>query len=730
MERWACPDPGRLGGDLSLELVDPEARLSGAVRLGGQPALTVEARAPLSLAELLRRPAATLRALRGGPLDATIEVTGLELAALAGRGRLPESLAGRLTGRAKIGGTLAAPRGEASMAVADGGWAGYRELAGRIELAATDDRTTLVVRATIEGAEALRLDGTLGAPFERLLDRAALGAAPLALQATVPPLALALAQAAGPARPLSGTVSASLSVKGSLASPAGRLELEGQDLVVEGRPLGAVEATVHAEASATTAALALRPTAGGALRVDATLAAAPGLDTSAASLARTSATLRVTSEALDLGFLPALLPGLVRDAAGALAVDLAAEGPLAGLRTRGTVTLTGGRLAVVEWGAWSELALDAALGEGRLEVSRLEARHGKGRLSGHLSVRELGTPLARLEGRVTLQRLAVSRAGMELATLDADVTLTGTWSDELLEVTATLPGGTVRLPKKSPRTLQSLELRRDILVGRPRPARAPWFAWLGPGGLGAAPGRPFEVRGHLVVPGKLFVKGDDPTVDVELRGDSTWRLVGGELLADGRVDLVRGTLEPISGRLFHLERGRVTFGGGGWKEGYLDVVARYDNPAAVVTVTVGGTVAKPTIALVSVPSLDEQSIAMLVATGRSEIKVNTSGVGTLTAQEVGTAAASAAVAMAFKGLLADKLPVDQVSLDAATLRAGKYLTDRLFVGYLRRFDAKPEKGENTNEVKAEYQLSKRWTFELRYGDAQAGDGSLIWSKEY
>jgi translocation and assembly module TamB len=33
-------------------------------------------------------------------------------------------------------------------------------------------------------------------------------------------------------------------------------------------------------------------------------------------------------------------------------------------------------------------------------------------------------------------------------------------------------------------------------------------------------------------------------------------------------------------------------------------------------------------------------------------------------------------------------------------------------------------------VKAEYQISPRWNFELRYGDAQTGDASLIWSKDY
>jgi translocation and assembly module TamB len=216
----------------------------------------------------------------------------------------------------------------------------------------------------------------------------------------------------------------------------------------------------------------------------------------------------------------------------------------------------------------------------------------------------------------------------------------------------------------------------------------------------------------------------------ELKGDSTWRLVGRELGAEGSVEVVRGTVEPLAGRVFHVERGRVTFPGGGVNAAQLDVVARYDNPVAVVTVVVAGPVSEPTIQFSSRPAMDDASIAMLIATGRTELNVNTSEVGPLTAEEAGDAVVSAAVNAAFTGLVADKLPVDQISVDTSRVRAGKYVTDKLFVGYAYRFDAKLEEGENANEVKAEYQLAPRWNFELRYGDAQAGDASLIWSKDY
>jgi translocation and assembly module TamB len=161
------------------------------------------------------------------------------------------------------------------------------------------------------------------------------------------------------------------------------------------------------------------------------------------------------------------------------------------------------------------------------------------------------------------------------------------------------------------------------------------------------------------------------------------------------------------------------------------VRARYDNPAAVVTVTVAGPATAPEIRLSSQPAMDETQIALLIATGRTELKAGGSGSSSaLTGEEAGRAALGALATQAFKDLVADKLPLDTVALESGGLRAGKYLTDKIYVGYVRRFDADPNKGENADEVRVEYQITPRWTFESRYGTAQSGAASLIWSKDY
>ncbi|HET9554945.1 MAG TPA: translocation/assembly module TamB domain-containing protein, partial [Anaeromyxobacteraceae bacterium] len=712
--------------DATAALDDPgaAATLSVEARHAGAKLAALKASAPLDVGALLADPAAALAALRTAHLHASLDAPGADLAPFAGLAMVPEGMAGTLTVAAEIAGTIAAPRGLVALGLRDGAFAGYRALAGSAELSLGPDRTGLELRTSVGGDEALRLSGSLGAAPERLLDRAGLRGAPLALEASLPPLSLT--RATGAPLALTGTVALRLTAGGTLAAPTAALDADGAAVLVEGRPLGDFQARARYAAGHATAEVAFRAAAGGALSAAGALDAPLGLDADPAAVAHAPARLRVTSEQLDLGVLPALLPGLVRTASGSLTVELAASGPLDALVPTGSVKLERGRLAVSEYGEWTELALDATLDREAIRVPAFGARRASGRLTGSFALRGLGQPAAALEGAVTMEGFALSRAGMELARVDGRAELTGTLTDKLLDATLTVPGGTVRLPKKTPRTLQSLERRADIQVGRPK-ARRPR-----PEGAAGGPAEaPFEARLRLVVPGKLLVKSDHPKVDLEVKGDSTWRLAGGELTADGLMETVRGTVEPIGGRTFVVDRGRVQFTGGAWRAALLDVAAHWDNPIATVLVVIDGPIDDPKLQLDSRPKLDDASITMLIATGRTELKPGTSDVGSLTAKDAGMAAAGAAATLVFKELLSDKLPVDSIALDSTSARAGTYLPGgRIYISYVRRYEARPDKGENPDEVRVEYQISPRWTFESRYGNAQSGGASLIWSRDY
>jgi translocation and assembly module TamB len=720
----------------TLEVAGERARASAAAALDGRRVATAEAEARLDLGRLLRRPREALAATRTGAASLEGRVTDLELRRLAGWLGLPADLAGRLGGEARLGGRADAPRGTVQLALADGAGWGARAVGLRAELALADARTGGAVALALGGRDAGRLDARIDLAAERIPDRAALAAAPLQLDLSLPPGDLA--RWGGDLVALGGTVEGRASVRGTPGAPRAELRLEARGATIEGRPLGELVAEGRYVARRAQGTLDLRPPAGGALRVEGSLAHAFGLGAAEGPLRDAPAELHAVAAALDLGFLPAILPGIVRASAGSATLDLSASGPVGALRPRGSLRVANGRLAVAELGEWTGTQVDAELGEDALELRRFDVRKGTGRLSLTGSVRGLARPgPAEVEAKLESADFGVERSGIEFVRLDLKAEARGTLDRRELVLGIVLPGAEVRLPRRIPRTLQGTAARQDIAVGRPAPPR-PRRERRSPApsadaGAAAAPTPaegPFRTVLHIVAPRRLHVRADQPRIDVELKGDVLLAFAGGRQEATGTIEAIRGQVEPIGGRVFVLERGKATFAGGPLAHGALDLLARWEAAKAAVRATVGGTLGRPQLHLSSEPPLEEAQIALLVATGRTEAKAGTGGVGALAAGDAGLAAAGALAMGVFKDLLSDKLPIDSVSLDSTALTAGKYLTDRIYVGYVRRFDAKPEVGENPDEVRVEYQLAPGWHVETRYGSGQAGGASIVWTRSW
>jgi translocation and assembly module TamB len=723
-----------LDGDGTLDAEEDRVRLRASGALAGAPAFGAEAELDLKLARFLTAPREAADSVRHAPGTLALRLPGLSLSPLAGHLDLPADLDGRLEGEAKLGGGLAAPRGTARLSVAGGAGWGARALDGQFALALAPERSGATLDLRASGRPPARVDARIDLPFERLLDRAARAAAPFQLDASL--ARSELSAWGGELIALGGTVEGRASVKGTLGAPTGELALSATAAVVEGRPLGALTLDAKYAGGRTTASVDLKPPAGGTLHADLALERDLGILAAPGPLLEAKTEARLVAERLDLGFLPALAPGIIRAAAGAASVELRAAGPIRELRPVGTIRLANGRLAVAELGEWTGATVEADLSEDAVELRRFEVKKGRGRLE--LKGRLLGLSgraPAELEGTLLAVDFGVERAGMELVRLDLEAEGRGKVTRKELTLGLVAPQGVVTLPKRIPRTLQEVSKREDITVGRPKPARARRL----PKGAAAetatvsaaAPAEePFKTVVHFVAPRRLRVKADQPRIDVELKADAIFAFAGGRSEANGTVESVRGQVEPIGGRVFVVERGKVAFTGGSVNAGVLDIASRYDNPTAVVRATVTGTLANPRLQLSSEPPLEEAQIALLVATGRTELRAGAGGVNTLAAGDAGLAAAGAVAMGVFKDLLSDKLPVDSVSLDSTAVSAGKYLTDRIYVGYIRRFDARSENGENPDEVKIEYQLAPGWQVETRYGTAQSGGASIVWTRNY
>ncbi len=523
-------------------------------------------------------------------------------------------------------------------------------------------------------------------------------------------------------------VDAKLHAQGTLSHPTVQLDASGRSIRVKGRPVGQVRLAVRAAGDRATADVSLNPPAGGKLTGSLAMTVPVSIDVRASDLRAAPTQVKVRAEAVDLGFVPALAPNVVRSAAGKLDADVSATGPLFDLAPRGTVRLTGGRLGLLEYGDWTGLALDVSVTEDAVEIANLEMHRGEGSLQAHAALRGLTTPSGRLDGRIEARKLTIARAGMDLATVTVEVKLGGTYQDRRLDVRLDVPEALIRLADKLPRQLQSLEQRSDIVVGpRPPPKNAV--------PAGTEGGKPFTAVVHVIAPGRFLIQRVTPRINVELKADVTYEHQEKGDFMSGSVEVVRGFVEPIADRRFEVKRARVTFTGGPPRAAILDAEASWAATSTPVTVTVNvsGPVTKPQIKLTSQPPLDESQIAMLVATGQTDLKAGGGGAAGAAQNDVARSAAQQVGFAVFNTFIRDQLPFasGDVSLDASAAKLSGYIPGtKIYVGFTRRFDANRQLGENDTEVRMEYSITPHWTLEGRWGNQNTGGASLIWSKDY
>ncbi len=717
--------------DLSPVGVEATAEVTGVaeataeVALSGRAAARLTVRAPLTAVALLDDPAGALRRLRDARLSVDAALPGLELADLSGRLGVPEGLRGRVTGEAHLAGRAAAPRGTVELALAGGAYGDYSGISGTASAVARDDRVELGAEVKLGDQGPARLTAALAAPVERLASREGLRAAGLTAELQVPPLDLARVAPPGVVA-LGGKIEARLRAGGTVARPELQLQAVGKAVSLRSRLLGELRLSARSTGERTTAELTLEPPTGGTLTASAAVEVAVTPWLGAAELRRASAEVTARATGLDLAFLAAAVPSFIRSASGKLEAEVSAGGPLARLTPRGWARLADGRISTIEYGEWKEIALDGAMTEDAIELRRLEAHRGPGRVVARGSLRGLSGAEAQLEGKVEARSVSISRAGMELATATFDLDARGSYRDRHLDARLDLPSGLLVLPDKLPRTLQSLDARKDIIVGKRPPKKA----------AQAAPAdelKPIRYTLRLVSPGGFQVRRESPRVRLELKADATYELQGAADYVTGSAETVRGTVEPLSDRRFEVKRGRVVFTGGPPMAAMLDVEAFWENTTADVTVTVTGTLTKPVIALRSNPALDEGQIAMLIATGQTDLRAGRGATTGTERTDPSRAAAQKLGFAVFNTFIRDQLPfaAGDVSVDASAARVSGYVPGtKIYVGYTRRFDAIREQGENEDEVKLEYAITPHWTLEGRWGSANTGGASLIWSKDY
>jgi translocation and assembly module TamB len=238
-------------------------------------------------------------------------------------------------------------------------------------------------------------------------------------------------------------------------------------------------------------------------------------------------------------------------------------------------------------------------------------------------------------------------------------------------------------------------------------------------------------------PRRLWVTGKDAYMELGL-GPNFRVSMSDETRVFGQVIVRRGRVN-VFGRRFDLKADSTLQFSGPPDRPELDVTAQYRNEGENVTVvlTAKGPLDRLTIAVRSPnrPELNESQLYTLIITGHLQLGGGTSGSSSPSAQAASLLGGM--LASKLQQALSNKLPLDVLTIDAGgagltgtQLEAGRYVTDKFYVGYVGRVGADPTRNQNRNAVHVEYQLTSRWGVDAEYGDIGTGTADLMWKKSY
>lgn len=772
---------GRDLGSQSMQQVDARAgflleknraTLDATVLLGGEPSLSLTAQAPIDLPRALRGDRAYLRGALERPVTANLAVTQLQLVRLVKSGLLPEGSEGAVSLSARLSGTPLDPVLQVSTA-------GEKVTVGRLhgldfqgELGIADkvkmtfgaqSQTSAVARmeagASVSGAELVEAARrrAMREAVAPLLDRN------ISLTLEVPGLPIARAtNLAGKAAVAEGRLDGHLALSGTAARPQLRGEFTLKDLQAKAQHLGAADLYVEADSAGALLHVGIDPPGGGNflghVKMDADLGARALLSRGAASVMDGKLSGEVRARDLDLGFLSGLIPRL-RRTGGTLRGDVKLAGLVRKPVGQGDAHLSGGLFDVVGQGVYEDVGLDATFSPKDVVIDRITGTEGAGTFSAILVAARRpppGNPASdRIEftGEVHLGDaesvrdrkvpgtnkplqagpLPLRQAGEQRADLNGELDLFGDFTDGLLTLNTKIPDARLVIKQLPDKRLPSLKENPDILLVHPGerphpPGREPEEVAAEEEARKTAT---FRMHAHLDL-NHLYVKAPDFEFPVESHMNFDYDARHPDVpSADGVIHVPQGSFSAL-GRRFTIDDAKITETGGDISDPELEVKALFDNPQAAVTITVTGTAKAPQLDLSSNPPMDQDQIAFFLATGRIQGRATQQGGGV----DLSGAATSVVGSLLFGQVrkeLADVLPVDVITIDTgaqgvAGASVGKYIGDRVFVGYRQRFSP-PTQFENTWEGHLEYEISRAISGEITYGD-QIRDLSILYTKDF
>lgn len=695
--------------------------------------LEVEASLPVDAPLALRDPAAAGgRALASRASEAKLQLRGVDLepwSRLVGF----EGATGVVSLDLHLLGPIRQPRGEVRLELAAGSLGPLHRVDAVWSLRSGAE-VVVEGEMSVEGQPPLAVVARAGVPLVRLLE--APEAAEVEVAWRLAPLdlsALPLGLGAG------GILRTEGRFAGTLGALRGRASVDLQEFETGDLLLGSASARLQVDEAIEVHAFGIDPE-GGTLQWDLAIAERQPLLWIARGqgerLLAAPASTRL--DVVDLSLRPLQLLPFFNRASGALSASLHGEGALEAFLPQGEARIEGGEVQLVGGATYDRIGLRASLSADRLELSLLEAHAGRGIavLQGEVvRLREQpaerrgppgeGSPLpwerARFDLRLRSKDFPVGGEAGVVARVSTRGTVQGTLSPRRLESTISLEDAEIVLPELVGRELQTTTPPPDVVIfGAPSSQRR------------RGPELPMVVR--LGVQRPVTVRGPDVFLAAQV-GGTLVRTRAGALLATGEVATREGSV-ALLGRRFSVEPSVLRWDRSPPTNPLLDLSARFQGVGATAWIDVGGTLQSPTVHLRSDPPMQEAEIAVLIATGGGRTPGLTPEEGRVEEKELGVGVAASlagsVVTDRLRHAIGPGLPLDVLSVETAEgqtlVQAGTYLGPGLYVGYARNI--LPEPGENANEVRVTYQLTRSVAVQSRFGDAANGGVDLVWVEHF
>lgn len=368
-----------------------------------------------------------------------------------------------------------------------------------------------------------------------------------------------------------------------------------------------------------------------------------------------------------------------RSISGLVSFDLGLNGPLALSSLSGPVRLTGGRISDPDLAfALQDVTATATLAGGRAQIDAAAALTTGGRLTvaGGIGLR---APFA-ADLVLGLQSLRLRDPELYETTLDGQLTLRGPLTggallagrialgETELRVPSTGLGGTGDIPD-----LRHLSEPPPVRQTR---ARAGLLGASG-NGTGAVTGGSGAIALDLTIdaPNRVFIRGRG--LDAELGGSVRVQGTTANVVPSGALNLIRGRLD-ILGKRLTLSSARLDLQGG--LIPYIEVVASNSSDGITTFVRIEGPADEPAITFTSAPELPQEEVLARLLFGRGLQNISAFQAAQLAAA-VATLAGRGGdgiVGRLRKGFGLDDLDVSTSATGETSLRAGKYISERVY----------------------------------------------------